>query len=104
MLQTLPSDNSVLITPATDIVASQVQDLRAALCEAIDQGARHIVLDLQAVEMVDSAGLGVLISAQNTLHEHGGGLTVRQVSPDLLRLFQLMRLDKHFTVTARADA
>lgn len=104
MQQTSEYTSSVQITPTDDIVASQVHELRTALCEAIDQGALQVVLDLQAVAMVDSAGLGVLISAQNTLHGHGGGLTVINVSPDLIRLFQLMRLDKHFTVIARDDA
>ena len=101
MQQTMQSNTSVLMTPATDIVASQVQALHTALCEAIEQGTIHIELDFRAVAMVDSAGLGVLISAQNTLREHGGGLTVSQVSPDIAKLFQLMRLDKHFTVRAQ---
>lgn len=104
MSQSTTPNASMLITPAVDIVASQVQELRTTLCELIDQGTLHIVLDLQAVEIVDSAGLGTLIAAHNTLREHGGRLTVINVSHDIVRLFQLMRLDKHFTVTARDPA
>jgi anti-anti-sigma factor len=96
-------DGSVLITPNTDIVASHSQTLRSTLWEEIEQGTTHIVVDLQYVEMVDSFGLGILISAQNSLRTQGGHLTVINVSEDLLRLLQLMRLDKHFVVQARTE-
>jgi anti-anti-sigma factor len=104
MSHTAESNTSVLIKPDTDVVASQVDTLRATLCAAIDQGATHIVIDLEAVEMVDALGLGVLIATHNTLHEHGGSLLVVNISTALLRLFELMRLDKHFAVTAREMA
>ncbi len=96
--------DQVIITPDADIVASQEPALRATLTQAIEQGNTRIVLDLQHVEMVDSCGLGVLISVQNSLQAQGGKLTVSNVSAPLLRMFRLMRLDRHFAVTARANA
>lgn len=101
MDQVQSSNDRAVITPSKDIVANTVQDLRAELFEVIQSGEKHVVVDLQHVEIVDSTGLGVLISAQNSVQEQGGGLTVINVSDDILRLFKIMRLDQHFVVQAR---
>jgi anti-sigma B factor antagonist len=97
---TQEADRTIL-TPATDIVASNAKELRTMLFELIQSGQKHVVIDLQHVAMVDSSGLGVFIATQNTLKTQGGDLTVTNVSADLQRLFQLMRLDQHFTVAAQ---
>ena len=103
MSHVVQDNGQVIITPEVDIVASQAPTLRATLWHAIEHGTTHIVVDLQHVEMVDSCGLGIFISAQNSLQAQGGKLTVMNVSEDLLRLFRLMRLDKHFAITARTN-
>ena len=93
----------VTITPDIDIVASQELALQTVLWQEIEHGPSHLVVDLQHVEMVDSCGLGLFISAQNALQAHGGKLTVMNVSADILRLFRLMRLDTHFAIIARPN-
>ncbi len=104
MSHVVQDNGKVIITPDADIVASQTQPMRATLWKEIAHGTIHIVVDLQHVEMVDSFGVGIFISAQNALHAQGGKLTVMNVFEDLLRMFRLMRLDKHFAVTARTNA
>jgi anti-sigma B factor antagonist len=104
MSHVVQDNGKVIITPDADIVASQAQTLRAPLWKEIEHGTPHVVVDLQHVEMVDSFGMGLFISAQNLLHAQGGKLTVMNVSEDLLRMFRLMRLDKHFAITARTNA
>jgi hypothetical protein len=40
----------------------------------------------------------VLISAQNALRVQGGSLKVIHASPDILRLFKILRLDAHIVI------
>jgi anti-sigma B factor antagonist len=98
------TNGTTLIKPEADIVASSAHYLKTELLNLIQQGATKVIVDLQEIEMVDSTGLGVFIAAQNSLKEDGGSLEVINVSADLFHLFQIMRLDKHFTVKARAAA
>jgi anti-sigma B factor antagonist len=93
--------HSTVLTPETDIVASNAQELRTTLCECIAGGQYHIVIDLQHVAMVDSSGLGVFIATHNSVKAQGGAFRVVNVSPDILRLLQVMRLDQHFAVEGR---
>jgi anti-anti-sigma regulatory factor len=49
--------------------------------------------------MVDSSGIGLLISAFNSLRKVGGHLAVIHASADILALFQSMRMHQHFSVS-----
>ncbi len=93
--------DSAVVVPASDIVAGEVQAFRGELLGLINEGVLKISVDLTGVEMIDSSGIGVFISAQNSLRKAGGSLKVLNVSPDILKMFRIMRLDKHFEVTGR---
>jgi anti-anti-sigma factor len=45
--------------------------------------------------MIDSIGLGVLISARNQLKKSGGELVVTNVSKEISHLLKQMHLDRH---------
>jgi len=58
-----------------------------------------MILDLQGVRAVDSSGIGLLVSAHNSLEKAGGELTVIHASKDILELFHTMRIHQHFSVS-----
>src|ERR1700685_3551296 len=82
-----------------DLVAARLPAFRAKLQEMVGAGAIHLTVDLAATGMVDSAGIGLLISAHNSLKKAGGELTVIHVSKDILNLFRTMRIHQHFSVS-----
>lgn len=92
-------DDKALIRPAGDIVTAALPELRSAMKEMVNEGVRDMVVDLASVHMVDSSGLGLLISAHNSLQKVGGKLSVVRASPELLELFHMMRIHQHFSVT-----
>jgi len=57
-----------------------------------------LIVDLAGVRMVDSVGIGLFISAHNSLRKIGGVLVLINTSKDLLDLFTNMRLNQHFTI------
>jgi anti-anti-sigma factor len=65
----------------------------------VADGVRDLVVDLTDVYMVDSSGIGLLISAYNSLRKVGGRLAVIHASAEILELFQTMRMHQHFSVT-----
>jgi serine/threonine-protein kinase RsbW len=91
-------DNRAEVRPEGDVVASNVDLLREELKKLIGEGIREMVLDMAAVEVIDSIGLGLIISVHNSLQKAGGNLTVINVSPDVLDLMRSMRLNRHFSV------
>lgn len=93
--------NQSSLKPEGDLVASVVPRVRSLLREAVAAGLQHLVIDMSEVQMVDSAGLGLLISAHNSLKKNGGSLSVVQASADILELFTTMRIHQHFSVSGR---
>ncbi len=95
-------DKAVMRLSGVDFVAASVPELRSQMRGVLDEGARRLVVDLTNVQMVDSSGIGLLISAHNSLHKLGGHLAVVHASPDILDLFHTMRIHQHFSVTGDA--
>jgi anti-anti-sigma factor len=97
--ETISEAAATVVRPEGDLVAPQLPALRIQLREMVAAGAQHLTLDLADVRMVDSSGIGLLISAHNSLKKAGGTLSVINASKDILELFQTMRIHQHFSVS-----
>jgi anti-sigma B factor antagonist len=89
------------VTMHGDLVASVIPDLQAALKLQLQPGVAAIVFDLAATVMLDSSGIGLLIATSNTIARQQGQVRVLNVSPDILRLLQSMRLASRLNATGR---
>jgi len=95
----IEESSRVSIRPDGDVVAASVPALRSTMRDAVAKGARELIVDLANVQMVDSMGIGLLISAHNSLHKQGGRLQVIHASREILDLFRTMRIHQHFSVS-----
>ena len=99
-------DHSV-IAVAGDVDAATAPALRQALEAAFADGQLHVVLNLEHVPFLDSAGLGVLVAAHRLLGEHNGTFAVVSSSARLQELFRITNLDGvielHESVEAATD-
>ncbi len=92
----------IVVKPAADIVAATVTELRAVLRSALDDsGINLLVIDLEQTQMVDSMGIGLLISAFNSISKSGGRLEIVNASADILSLFKTMRMHQHFRISGK---
>lgn len=87
-----------VLAAGTSIGAAEVEALRERLKALIQGGARHLVLDMEAVEIIDSMGIGLLVAAHNSMRGAGGVFEVVNASSDVFNLLRTMRLDKHFDI------
>ena len=78
-------------------------ELRATLQGLMDTGKNRMVLNLSEVPYLDSAALGVLVDTQRRLKERSGELYLAQVTPFVLRAFEITRLIRIFTIFPSAD-
>ena len=81
------------VIAAGEIDISTVTRLRERLSE-LAASSRHVVIDLDQVTFVDSAGLSALVGAANRTAAHGGSLHVVCARPKILKLFRLTGLDR----------
>jgi anti-sigma B factor antagonist len=84
-----------------DLVASSVPELRPALRDLVRSGLRDMVVDLADTTMIDSTGVGLLLSAFNSLSKVQGKFAVVNASEEILGLFRTLRIHQHFAVAGR---
>jgi anti-sigma B factor antagonist len=70
---------------------------RRVLLDCVEAG-RHVVVDMSAVSYIDSSGIASLIEGLQGARRRGTRFALAAVSPAALRVFQLARLDKIFTI------
>jgi anti-sigma B factor antagonist len=68
--------------------------LQTALRQAVDAGARQVVLDLAEVPFMDSSGLGALVEAVKLLRDRGGRLSVAAVREPVRSVLALSAVDR----------
>jgi anti-sigma B factor antagonist len=78
--------------------------LRESIQNLVHFGYRHILLDLEHVDYLDSAGLGELVRSHVTVRGHGRTLKLVKPSAGVLRLLQMTRLDRVFEIVADQPA
>ncbi len=77
--------------------ASLAADFKHEMIEMIDSGQRRLVLDLSAVNFIDSSGLGAIVAVLKHLG-HDGSLVVSGLRHNTLAMFRLTRMDHVFSL------
>ncbi len=80
------------VTPSWDLTVSTAPTLRRMLDELQLADVRYLVLNMEHVEFVDSAGMAVIFSAVRRMRESGGVLMLVNVSPYVFRALRIARL------------
>lgn len=75
-----------------------VPQLRQTLQQAIDAGARRVVVDLAGVSLMDSSALGTLVLMFKTLRGQGGELCLAGPRPIVRSVLAFTSVDRVITV------
>jgi anti-sigma B factor antagonist len=77
---------------------------RERLIELVSEGKHRIVVDLEAVDFLDSTGLGVLVGGLKRLRSHEGDLVLVCTQSRILKVFEITGLTKVFAIHDSVDA
>ena len=93
---------TTLLVLRGDLDASTASQLRECLVEVIGDGAR-IVIDMEALDFLDSAGLGILVGGLKRARTHGGELELVCSNSAVLKPIEITGLDRVFTIHRGRD-
>ena len=85
---------SVSIIGEVDIFNSA--DMKKSLTDLINQKNTDIMLDCKYLDYIDSTALGALVGVLKNVKSYGGSIYMRNVKPNLSKLFKITNLDKVF--------
>jgi anti-sigma B factor antagonist len=86
-----------------DVDAHTAPELRAHLLDLLRGGDRHLVVNLDGVEFMDSSGLGVLVAVRRRLQSNDGLLRVVCSREPILKVLRITALDRAFPIHNSVD-
>jgi anti-sigma B factor antagonist len=92
-----------VVAVSGEIDVASADAMRERLNQLVSAGRTSLVVDLTAVQFMDSTGLGVLVGTLKKVRGAGGSLDLVIDGDRLLRLFRLTSLDQVFTIHATLE-
>ena len=91
-------DGRTVITVGGEIDVYTAPRLRDTITELVGAGAYDLVVDLGAVDFLDSTGLGVLVGGLKKVRAHDGSFSLICDQDRLLKIFKITGLAKVFEI------
>jgi anti-anti-sigma factor len=102
--ETTVGEVTVLTLDGRLVVGEGDLDLRSRVNALSEAGCRKLVLDLERVPFVDSAGLGEIVRTRNTFNKLGGEVRLLKPTQRLRDLLKITRLDVWFQIFEDREA
>ncbi len=72
--------------------------LRERLVGLVEEGSYELIVDMEAVEFLDSTGLGVLVGGLKRVRAHDGWIDLVCTQSRMLRIFRITGLNRVFSI------
>jgi anti-anti-sigma factor len=98
--------NSVIIFDIDgEIRRSDITDvtLHQLVKDELEQGKKHILLNFEKVDFIDSFGVGEILASYISTHNLGGKLKLARISKKLFLIFQVTMLTKVLDIFDEED-
>jgi anti-sigma B factor antagonist len=86
------------VSKPLDLHGHRLEDLGQTLSQLLDRGSSRIVLDLEKVRFMDSAGLGELVAWKKRTLQRGGDVRLLRPRARVRDMFDLTNLARMFQI------
>ena len=100
VVQVEEQDGWAVVRASGDIDLTTAPRLREQLVKLVVGGQPRVVLDLQAVDFVDSTGLGVIVGMLKRTRSQGGDLRLVSTRTGLRKILEMTALDQALPLAA----
>ena len=92
-----PDGTTVAKLEGARLDAACAETVKSELKHIVDQGNRHLVVDFENVQFMDSSGLGALVGVLKMMGP-GGQVEIINPSSSVLKVMKLTRMNKVFKI------
>lgn len=97
------STQQAVVRPQGRVDVESSPQVREYILNLVQEGASHVIVNLEAVDFMDSSGLSALVSGMKALRKDGGELVLCNTNPQIRTALRLTMLDKVFPVFDTLD-
>jgi anti-sigma B factor antagonist len=102
--ETSTRGDATVLSLRGDLDLATAPAFRTEVARALSGGASTVVLDLAALDFLDSVGLGLIVAALKRARSHGASFAVVCDEPRVLKPFELTELTRVIVVEPTIDA
>lgn len=95
--------NIALFSVVGDLDVTTVPGVRARIDRLLESGCRRILVNMEGVSHVDSAGMGLILTELRRMRREGGLISLVNVSPQVYRALRRMRMLDYMPVSRSGD-
>jgi anti-anti-sigma factor len=99
-------DDSLILQPESDLVASRIEHLRDAVLVQMKKHAdvSHVVLDAKGIELVDSLGVNLIIGIYRQSVAESKTFEIVNAGDKFMKVAHFFRFPSLFNVTGETEA
>ena len=90
------NDTVLKIEGTLDAVTAS--ELRSVIDDLVNESRKEVTLDLVDLRLIDSSGVGVIVSLFKRVRANGGQVRITGLRDQPRAIFRLLRLDRVFPV------
>lgn len=90
-------NETVLVIEGT-LDAVTAPELRSVVDDLVNEGRKEVTLELTQLRLIDSSGVGVIVSLFKRIRANGGQVRITGLRDQPRAIFRLLRLDRVFPV------
>lgn len=88
----------IIIAIDGEIIGDTAPEIQSCFDDLLSKDERNYVIDMSAVEYVDSSGLATFVRLFKRVRFGKGNIKLCALRHDVLKLFRVIRLDKVFDI------
>jgi anti-anti-sigma factor len=82
----------IVLTPVGQVTSDTSPALEEKIISCLTQSPKTLVLDMQEVEFMTSAGVGLMTKAKTLMDKNNGNFAMINLQPQIKKVFEIMRL------------
>ena len=100
---TAVDDDTHVIELGGEVDLYTAPEFKERMVQVIEDGKKHVVVDLSKATFIDSTTLGVLVGGVKRLRPAGGSLTLVCTDANICKIFEITGLDRVFSIHDSRD-
>jgi anti-sigma B factor antagonist len=98
-------DNVLVLYLKGHLLGAQAnQAVMTIVLQSMEAGHKNVLFNLEGVNYVDSAGLGMLLSSSSKIKGAGGKLVICSLSDQVVKLLKTTKVESVFRISANEAA
>ena len=93
--------DTMVLSPGQALDNTNAHEMTEAICAAQGEGFKNIIIDMEGLEFLSSAGVGSMLGTVEVSREMGGDIVLCGPSEKIVHILEVLDLCDYLTILSR---